>query len=644
MTRWIAVICLAAALGLQALPGQAGPSAASPEVETLLARAKAAELAEAPAWLALGHYRPDLIGPGHHSLIDSAAFFLAADGKTDPEAELEATLRAVLAPLAAGADPNHHPQCRFVARYRWLRMALDLDPAGYAEIDCPRFDEWAATIGAEQVTLIFPAAYFNNPASMFGHTLLRLDRPNQTEETQLLSYAVNYGADTGTDNGLLFAVYGLTGFYHGTYSVEPYYQLVKRYRDIESRDIWEYQLDLTPAETGRLVEHLWELQGHYADYYFFDENCAYQLLFLLDVARPGLDLAGTFAIHVIPVDSVRAVLERGGLLKEVIFRPSARTSIEHRLAALADDERALVDDLAAGRIGPEAAALDALPPARRAAVLELAGDFVGLQMRSGQIARDIAAKRSWEVLAARSRSDALADLPPVPRPATRPDQGHGSARLGLGLGRHDGRWFQALRFRPAYHDQTDPSGGYVPGAAIDFMDLELRHYEDGDALELEGLTGVGIRSLTPRNRLIQPLSWKLRFGLERFRVEGSGEEGALVGVIEGGAGPSWALGRRAILSTTLDAGITAGEDCEASCSFNAGPALALTFAQDDRATLALESRAQVRLGEKTRGRYEVKAGQSFGLGADLSLKLEGGIEDEGQGLQALWLASLNWYF
>jgi hypothetical protein len=115
-------------------------------------------------------------------------------------------------------------------------------------------------------------------------------------------------------------------------------------------------------------------------------------------------------------------------------------------------------------------------------------------------------------------------------------------------------------------------------------------------------------------------------------------------VIEGGAGPSRALGPRAILKTTHDGGITAGGGCGAGGSFKAGPALAQTVAPDDRATHAHASPPPVRIGEKTRGRYEVKAGQSFGLGADLSLKLEGGIEDEGQGLQALWLASLNWYF
>ena len=32
--------------------------------------------------------------------------------------------------------------------------------------------------------------------------------------------------------------------------------------------------------------HTYEMDKIYSDYYFFDENCSYDLLFLLDAARP----------------------------------------------------------------------------------------------------------------------------------------------------------------------------------------------------------------------------------------------------------------------------------------------------------------------------------------------------------------------
>ncbi|MGI9506538.1 MAG: Lnb N-terminal periplasmic domain-containing protein, partial [Geminicoccaceae bacterium] len=390
--------------------------------DTLVSRAEALDLAAAPAWHALLHYRPDMLGAGYHSLIDSPGFFLAESGKTAPSAELAATLQSFFQPVSDD-ETAEHPQCAFIARYRWLEARLGFDPSRLPRQPCPRFEAWSETIDAVSATLIFPAAYMNNPASMFGHTLLRFDRPNQTEDTRLLSYAVNYGAETGDDNGLLFAVLGLTGGYPGTYSVEPYYALVKRYSDIENRDIFEYQLDFSELEVARMIAHLWEMRGHSSDYYFFDENCSYQLLFLLDVARPGLDLAGAFPLHVIPVDSVRAVLEQRGLFKKAAFRPSGQTRIAQGLASLSPSDRRLVRDLALGAKTPDEGTAADLPPATRAAALELAEAFVSHQRESGDLGRDQAAERAFKLLTARSRIEAAPDLPSIEAPRTRPDQG-----------------------------------------------------------------------------------------------------------------------------------------------------------------------------------------------------------------------------
>lgn len=600
------------------------------------------ELSAEPAWRSLVHYRPDWLGPGFHSLVDSPGFFFAADGKLDPGAELAATLRAFFDP-PTDDEAAQHPQCAFIARYRWLKEQLGFDADHLPPQPCQAFEDWSETIDATSATLIFPAAYMNNPASMFGHTLLRFDRPDQSENTRLLSYAVNYGAETAEDNGVLFAFLGLTGGYPGTYSVEPYYELVKRYSDIENRDIYEYQLTFTEAEVARMVEHLWEMRGHWSEYYFFDENCSYQLLFLLDAARPTLGLAGEFAFHVIPVDSVRAVLEREGLFGQAVFRPSGQTRIGQGLAGLTADGQRLVQDLADSRASPDDAAAD-LPPARRAALLELAETFVTHQMESGDLERDAAASRALTLLRARSGIEEASDLSPVEGPETRPDQGHRSARAGIGFGVRDGRPFTSFRLRPAYHDALDPSGGYVPGAAIDFLAFDLRYYKGGDAPVLEEFTGVGIRSMTPRNALIRPISWHLNAGLERMRVKNTDEEGALVAAFDGGAGISSSLGAGDIWSTTLDFGVTGGEDCDQTCSFNAGPALSLLWPMTDQATFLADARYQLRFGEKTRDRYEIRLGQSFGLTTNLALKLEAGLEDEGSGAEPVFSTSLDWYF
>src|SRR5262249_25841967 len=157
----------------------------------------------------------------------------------------------------------------------------------------------------------FPEAYLNNPPSMFGHTLLRIDAGPPGARKDLLAYGVNFSADTGDDGGVNFAWKGILGYYHGRFGIHPYYDIVKQYGDWESRDIWEYELILDPDTVGLLVAHLWELRGVSSDYYFFNENCSSQLLALLEAARPDLQLRARVRPWVIPADTVRAVAATG---------------------------------------------------------------------------------------------------------------------------------------------------------------------------------------------------------------------------------------------------------------------------------------------------------------------------------------------
>ncbi|MEN8197941.1 MAG: DUF4105 domain-containing protein, partial [Pseudomonadota bacterium] len=425
------------------------PAAAQEQryLDELIVQARTQRLWDERQWLTLGHYKPGWFGFGYVSLIDSSGFFRAAEGKTDPRAELEATLASYFAP--PDASGKQHPQCASIARYSWLKARLGFDPSRLREQPCPDFHEWYEAINPGQVTLIFPSAYLNQPSSMFGHTLLRIDRQDRTERARLNSYAVNYGAITDDANGVVFAFKGLVGGYPGNFSLMPYYDKVKEYSDLENRDIWEYELNLDPSEIRRLTMHIWELRQQYADYYFIDENCSYQLLSLLEVARPSLDLTGRFGGWAIPADTVRVAVEQEGMLSHAVYRPSARTDIDHRLAAVDRRERTLAFQLALGERQPDDPALAELPPARRAAVLELAYEYLQYRSRAGKEERDPMARRSLALLGARSEIPPAADVPPLPVPETRPDEGHGSARLSFGGGRMDDRNFLEMRLRPA---------------------------------------------------------------------------------------------------------------------------------------------------------------------------------------------------
>ena len=51
----------------------------------------------------------------------------------------------------------------------------------------------------------------NNPASMFGHTFLRIDQRGQTQNTRILAYTINFAADVPKDEGLAYPIRGIFG-------------------------------------------------------------------------------------------------------------------------------------------------------------------------------------------------------------------------------------------------------------------------------------------------------------------------------------------------------------------------------------------------------------------------------------------------
>lgn len=563
-------------------------AAADDYLQELVATAREKKLAEQPQWHALLHYKSRLLFRGVESQADDPDFFNAPDGKTDPQKELEATLAAFFSTVPE-TPTQQNPQCRFIARYQWLKRELQFDPARLPLQPCRRYDEWRAALNPQALTLVFPAAYLNNPASLYGHTLLRVDAKDQDERTRLLAYAINYAAATNETSGLVFAVKGIFGGYPGLFSISPYYAKVTEYNDLENRDIWEYELNFTPEEIERLLMHAWELGPVKFDYYFFDENCSYHLLSLFDVARPELRLTDHFPAWAIPADTVRVVAEQPGMLRRTTYRPARSTILRYRQRHMASEQIYLARALALDPGPLDTHALAPLSETEQARTLELAYEYLEYERLRGR-APDVTrtGARLRELLLARSRLTAASDTPPPP-PAVRPDEGHGSARVSARFGRANGDAFQELQLRPAYHDLLDPEPGYIRGAAIEFGAITVRHSNREDVTRLERLDLINITSLPPRDELLKPLSWRVDFGYRRVRI--APEQRPLVLYVNGGAGFTWEGPLRSLWYTMLEADVNASEHLEPGYAIGAGPAAGMLFDISDRWRVQLEARA-----------------------------------------------------
>ncbi|MFB0977823.1 MAG: DUF4105 domain-containing protein, partial [Myxococcota bacterium] len=254
--------------------------ASSDTLASLQARALEAQLDRDPVWQRLLSYDPNDVRWFKRSSATSSNFFLSPRGDRDPKAELVATLASFFDPDAVVKDVEH-PQCAFIARREYLIDRLGITQGEMPRRTCEHYEAWRRGLAATGATLIYPEGFMNNPASMFGHTLLRIDVEVEASGEELLGYAVDFTGDAGEDGGLVFIAKGILGLYPGRFGLHPYYQQLRKYAEWENRDIWEYRLDLGEAELDFLLMHLWELRGIDHPYYFFTENCSYHLFRLL---------------------------------------------------------------------------------------------------------------------------------------------------------------------------------------------------------------------------------------------------------------------------------------------------------------------------------------------------------------------------
>jgi hypothetical protein len=480
----------------------------SPEyIEILLHEAARLKLSEEREWRALLHYGKSISGT-LKSKIDDPRFFIATDGRNNPDAELEATLRSY---FQAGSKDGQSSICRFPARYHWLSERLNLDPSQLPVAICTERDKSLGAIEAMSAVLVFPVGHINSPASMFGHTLIRIDG---SSKSNLISYAVNYSADNTDSNGLLYAWKGLTGMYKGFYSLMPYYDKVREYNDLEHRDMWEYRLNLSAAEVKRMLEHIWELHKIESSYYFLDENCSYNLMFLVEVARPELHLTDKTGFFVLPSDTIR-IMQENGIVEEIKYRASQGTRIRKILSLLDPVGQNIAHDIAYLKSDPSATKELPVATTDKIKILDLATGFVQIRYSRKELAKDAYTRQYLKILTERSSlGSAPEDLYRIVEP-DRPDEGHGTTRISVAAGVRNGKLFEEMNIRPEFHALLDPDQGYLPGAQIKFMDTAIRYGGGTESVYLKTLHAIDIISISPRDIFFKPISWKVNTGLDR---------------------------------------------------------------------------------------------------------------------------------
>ncbi len=583
-------------------------------VDDLVEAALARKLYEDPYWLLLGHYRPRITG-GYASMIDDPAFFFDRRGKHDPRGELVATLHALFEP--ASDDPEaRHPVCRFPARLAWLREQLSIDPATMPVPECEVYQRVYEHLQPHSVALIFPAAYMNSPASMFGHTLLVFD---SKDKNRLLAKGVGYAATVTTGFGPVFAFGGIFGLYPGRYNVESYSDKVEQYNDIHRRDIWEYELDFTQEEVDRMFRHTWELQNIWSWYYFFDENCAYKLYQLLDAGRPSLNLSDDPTWFVIPIDTVKRIAGKG-IVRDTEFRPSKSTRMKQLADRLPRDIRQRAIATARGSSAPEVLAEDAaVPESERRIALDLSADYAQYLFTEKKLAHADYTKRFLAILRARSKLGPRADEEFAVVAPSRPEEGHAASMLAPGAAVENGEGALTLSGRVAYHGLLDHDTGFTRGAQIFFLNTEARWFPSDDRFSLRMVDVVNVESIAPRDDLFQPASWRARIGFTQ--MDRRDDQDGMVFIVQTGSGAAWEPNARHLAFTMVEAEVHAADRYRSFVAAGPGFAVGWLYTPLDRLKFLNRARsAWIYEGDADWWRVEAQSGIDIKISQERSIR------------------------
>lgn len=494
-------------------------SANSRAVNSLIEKAIQEKISEHKVWHSLVFYEINSSSAtGIKSAVNSDAFFLSDKGRTDPFSELMETIKAFSETSKKISDD--HAQCVFRGRYLWLKEQLNFSDKDIKSQECPEYDKWSLNKSVSSISVILATGYLGNPASYYGHLLVKMNVSDEVKRTSLEDVSINYGAIVpDNENPVVYMIKGIFGGYDAGFSHIQFYFHNHNYGENENRDLWEYELELSYDEVQLVVAHAWEVMKQKYDYFFLDKNCAYRVADLFAVID-GVDILPENPLWVVPQSVMQKIgsVSRNGqsLVKSVTFHPSRQSRLYYRYSNLDDLEKNIIDEVV-DNIDylnmKEFVSLELMPKQR---ILDALLDYY-------QYLRDVHASGNDEnnikyrkILRKRFQLPAGEELVDFSS-NNMPHQGRAPSLISSGVIDNEKKG-DGVRFvvRPAYYDSLDTDYGHVKNASLAMAELQFEVF-DGK-YSVRSFDFVNIESVNsfvtglPGDRGV---GWKLRFGFEQ---------------------------------------------------------------------------------------------------------------------------------
>jgi hypothetical protein len=497
-------------------------------------------------WLGLLHYNNK-----ESSEIMSSDFFIHDQGSVIPSSEMSATVNAFF--------NSPKKQCRFPARKIFIEKELEIN---FPHVNCEKFNAYKNGLEAKSISLVYASGYLGNPASMYGHLLLKINKENQHD---LLDNTFSYGARVpDSDNKLEYILKGIFGGYQGFYSNQKYHHQTLTYNESELRDLWEYRLNVSDESIDFIIAHLWEMQEVGMTYYFFRENCAYQLAQLIGMDT-NLNLNRLKKPWVMPYDIIKNG-KKTGLIEKTFYHESRQEALYNKYDQLIADEKIIVHDIIENG---DTKRLDYLSEKSAKRVIETLYDYYsyisnkndGLTPNQKKIRQSLIHKRFILKSGASKWQDRAPTSPEGATPSTLLQLAvFNNNKLGSG---------QEIRFRASYYDWLNINSARIPFSSLESGDIRFRYYNQEKSWRLEQLSLFDIKSLNASETGLpedNEYAWRLAMGYGS--VENSCQS-CMTGYLEGFWGESKRITTNSAAYVALGANVQ--EYSESNSWFSLGP-------------------------------------------------------------------------
>ena len=489
----------------------------SSNIDSLISKIHSSSYHLDKQWLLLLHYQKK--GAAYKSSASNQHFFLSSDGQTNPKSELLATVTSFFQPVPVKEE--EHTICLFPARFLWFKQTFDLKQYTIPKPNCHEYNTFLQKMQGEQLSLVFSSANMNEAATFFGHTMLRFDKfDTGDEEDRTLSVVADI-VTTTKDKPILIGM--LSGVFHGFSSIvqlSDFQSKIQEYAFIENRNLWEYQLNFSKEEMLWILAHAWEIDYGGFRYSFFTENCSYFNIYLLELARPTLNLLQFFSHRwTTPAETILEVFKNKNLVTSSVFYPSNTEDYKKIYSLLNYKERSLVRELIKNP--------NVIVPTNKnintSTVLNAAMRGIWVGMPSNKIAKEkfIESKNpisdNLESIAVSNNISPASYTQPND---TDPSKGLPPNALSIAGGYSSSGWFTALSYRPVFHDILDSPLGYLPFMEVAILKSQWRYYGDAKKFDLENLTFIKIISLNSIEYNIWKSSWLVDTGIRSLYMEG----------------------------------------------------------------------------------------------------------------------------